>query len=169
MLLICGIGEDSWGSLGLQGDQTINPKENDSRIFMGRTDAEAEAPILWPSDAKSWLIGKDSDTGKDWRQGEKGMTEDKMVGWHHQLSGHEFEQALRVGEGQGSLACCTPWGHKELTTTEKWTAKYICTSTSISLLFFNILFHYGLSQDIEYSPLCYRVGPCGLSILYIKT
>ena len=72
-------------------------------------------PILWPPDAKSWLIWKDPDAGKDWGQKEKGMTEDKMVGWHHQLDGHEFEQALGVGDGQGSLACCSPWGHKEST------------------------------------------------------
>jgi len=86
------------------------------------TDAEAEAPILWPPDAKNWLIGKDPDAGKDWRQ-EKGTTEDEMVGWHHQFYGHEFEQALGVGDEQGSLACCSPWGRKESDTTEQlnWT------------------------------------------------
>ena len=77
-----------------------------------RSDAEAETPILWPPDAKNRLIGKDPDAGKDWRQ-EKGMTEDKMVGWHHRCDGHEFEQAPGVGDGQGSLACCSPWGRKE--------------------------------------------------------
>ena len=87
----------------------VNPKRNQSRIFFGRADAEAEAPILWPSEAKNWLIRKDPDTGKDWRQ-EKGMTEDEIVGWHHQLNGHEFEQALGDGEGQGSLACYSSWG-----------------------------------------------------------
>ena len=91
----------------------VRPKGNQSWIFVGRTDAEAEAPIiLWPPDAKSRLIGKDSDAGKDWRQEEKGVTEDEMVGWHHRLTEHEFEQALRHGEGQGSLVCCSPWGHK---------------------------------------------------------
>ena len=80
----------------------VNPKGNQSWIFIGRTDAETEAPILWPPDAKSWLIGKDTDAGKDWRQKEKGMTEVEMVGWHHRLDGHEFEQALGVGDGQGS-------------------------------------------------------------------
>ena len=101
----------------------VNPKGNQSLIFIGRTDAEAEALILWPSDAQSWLIGKDLDAGKDWTQEEKGTTEDEMVGWHHQINGHEFEQALGDGEGQGSLACCSPWGHKELDTTEwlNWT------------------------------------------------
>ena len=81
-------------------------------IITGRTDAEAEAPNLWPPDVKSWLTGKDPDVGKDWRQEKKGTTENEMVGWHHQLNGHEFEQALG-DEGQGSLACCSPWGRKE--------------------------------------------------------
>ena len=86
-------------------------------IFIGRTDAETEAPILWPPDTKSQLIQKDPDAGKDWRQGEKGTTEDEMVGWHHWLDGHEFEQILGDSEEQGSLACCSPWGRKELDTT----------------------------------------------------
>ena len=103
--------------------QPVNPKGNQSWIFIGRTDAKAETPILWPPDAKNWLIGKDPDAGKDCRREEKGMTEDEMVGWHHWLNGHEFEQALGVGDGQGSLACCSPWGHKELDMTEQlnWT------------------------------------------------
>ena len=86
----------------------VNPKGNQSRIFIGRTDAEAEVLGLWPPAAKNWLIGKDPDAGKDWRQEEKGMTEDEMVGWHHPLDGHEFEQAPGVGDGQGSLSCCSP-------------------------------------------------------------
>ena len=85
----------------------VNPKGNQSWIFIGRTDAETEAPILWPPDAKNWLIGKDPDAGKDWRWEEKGLTDDKMVVCHHQLNGHEFEQG--VGDGQGSLVCCSPW------------------------------------------------------------
>ena len=89
------------------------------RIFIGRTDAEAEAPILWPPDAKSWLFGKDPDLGKDWRQEEKRVTEDEIVEWHHWLSGHEFKQTLWDSEGQGRLACCSPWGRKELNTTEQ--------------------------------------------------
>ena len=91
----------------------LNPKGNQPWIFIGRTDAEAETPILSPPDAKSWLIGKNLDAGKDWRQEEKGMTEDEMVGWHHRLNGHEFEQAPGDGEGWGSLMCCSPWGSKE--------------------------------------------------------
>ena len=99
--------------------QPVHPKENQSWIFTGRTDAEAEAPIIWPPAAKNWLIGKDPDAGKDRGQEEKGTTEDEMVGWHHQLDEHEFEQALGVGDGQGSLACCSPWGHKVSDTTER--------------------------------------------------
>ena len=90
----------------------VNPKGNQSWIFIRRTDAEAEAPILWPPDAKNRLIGKDPDAGKDWRQEEKGMTEDEMVGWHHWLDGHEFEQALEVGDGQESWACYSLSGHR---------------------------------------------------------
>ena len=103
--------------------QLVHPTGNQSWIFTGRTDVEAETPILWPPDVKSWLIGKDPDAGKNKRQEEKGRTEDEMVGWHHQLDGHGFEQALRVGDGQGSLACCSPWGHKESDMTEwlNWT------------------------------------------------
>ena len=98
--------------------QPVHPKGDQSWIFIGRTEVEAEIPILWPLDAKSWFIGKDPDAGKDWGQEEKGMTEDEMVGWHHWLDGHEFEWTLRVGDGQGGLACCDSWGHKELDTTE---------------------------------------------------
>ena len=89
-----------------------------SWIFIGRTDVEAETPLLWPPDAKSWLIWKDLDAGKDWRQEEKGTTEDEMVGWHHWLDGHEFEQALGVGDGQERLVCCSPWGRTWL---NNWT------------------------------------------------
>ena len=89
-------------------------KGNQPWIFFGRTGAEAETPILWPRDSRSWLIGKDPDAGKDWGQEEKGMTENEAVGWHHQLNGHEFEQTQGDSEGQGSLACYSPWGHKEL-------------------------------------------------------
>ena len=123
MLLNCGVGEDSWESLGLQEIQPVHPKGDQSWVFIGRTDVEAETPILWPPDAKSWLIGKDSDTGKHWRQEENGKTDDEMVGWHHWLDGHEFEQALGVGDGQISLACCSLWGHKESDRTEQlnWT------------------------------------------------
>ena len=104
----------------------VNPKGNQFWLFIGRTDAEAEAAILRLPDAKSQLIVKDPDAGKNWRWEEKGTTEDEMVGWYHWLDGHEFEQAPGVGDGQGSLACCSPWGHKELDKTEqlKWTEWY---------------------------------------------
>ena len=124
MLLNCGVGEDSFESpLDCKEIKPVNPKENQSWIFNGRTDAEAEAPMLWPVDGKNWLTGKDPDAGKDWRWEEKGMTEDEMVGWHHWLDGHEFEQAPGVGYGQGYLVCCSPWGCKELGMTEwlNWT------------------------------------------------
>ena len=122
MLLNCGAGENSWESL----DSKINPvnlKGNKPWIFMGRTDAEAKAPILWTPDVKNWLIRKDPDAGKDWRWEEKGMTEDEMAGWHHRLDGHEFEEAPGVGDGQGSLTCYSPWGRRESDTTEwlSWT------------------------------------------------
>ena len=92
--------------------QPVHPKGNQSWIFIGRTDAAAETPIIWPPDAKNWLTGKDPDAGKDWGQEEKWTTEDEMVGWHHWLDGHEFEQASGVGDGQGSLTCYSPWGRR---------------------------------------------------------
>ena len=92
--------------------KSVSPKGNQPWIFIEKTDAEAEAPILWPLDVKNWLIVKDPDAGDDWGQEEKGATEDEMVGWHHRLNGHEFEQFLGVGDGHQSLACCSPWGRK---------------------------------------------------------
>ena len=106
-------------SLDFKEIQPDNPKRNQSWIFIGRTDAEAEVPILWPPDAKSQLIGKDPDAGRDWGQEEKGRTEDEMAGWHHRLDGCEFEWTLGVGVGQGGLACCSSWGRKESDTTER--------------------------------------------------
>ena len=99
--------------------QPIHPKEKQSWIFIGRTDAETKTPILWPPHEKSWLIGKDSDAGKDWSWEQKGMTENEIVGWHHRRNGCKFEQAPGVGDEQGSLACCSPWGHKESDMTER--------------------------------------------------
>ena len=99
-------------SLDCKKVKPVNPKGNQSWLFIGRTDAEAGAPILWPPDAKSQLTRKDRDAGKDRRREEKGTTEDEMVGWHHQLDGHEFKQVLGDGEGHGSLVCCSPWGYK---------------------------------------------------------
>ena len=99
----------------------VHPKGNQSWIFVGKTDAEAEAPILWPPDTKSWLIRKDPDTGKDWKQEEKGMTWGEMAGWHHWLNGHECEWTPGVGDGQGGLAGCSPWVAKSPTRLSNWT------------------------------------------------
>ena len=99
--------------------QLVHPKGNQSWVFIGRDDAEAETPMLWPPHVKSWLTGKDPDAGRDWGQEEKGTTEDEMAGWHHRLHGHEFEWTLGVGGGQGGLECCDSWGHKESDTTEQ--------------------------------------------------
>ena len=98
--------------------QPVNTKGNQPWIFVRRTDAEAEALIIWLPDVKNWLIGKDPDAGKDWEQEEKGTTEDEMVGWHHWLNGHGFGWTPGVGDGQGGLACCSSRGHKEADTTE---------------------------------------------------
>ena len=115
--------------------QPVHPNGDQSWVFIGRIDVEAETPILWPSDAKSWLIGKDPDAGKDWGQEEKGTTEGEMVGWHHWLNGHGFGWTPGVTDGQGGLACCSSWGHKESDTTEwlNWTDKQF---------FWLILFHF---------------------------
>ena len=117
----------------------VHHKRNQSWIFIGSTDAEAVALILWPPEVKNWLIGKDPDAGEDWMQEEKGMTEDEMVGWHHWLHGHEFEQAPGDGDGQGSLICCSLWGHKESDTTEwlNWTVSYIADGNE------NLYSHFG--------------------------
>ena len=112
--------EETQESLGQQRDQS-NPEGNQPWIFTGRTDAEAEAPILWPHNVKSRLIGKDPDAGNDWGQEEKGATENEMVGWHHQHNGHEFEQILGDSKAQGTQACCSPWGHNESDTQSNWT------------------------------------------------
>ena len=103
--------------------QSVHPKGNQSWLFIGRTDVEAETPALWPPDAKNWLTRKDPDAGKDWGQEEKGTTKDEMVGWHCRLNGHGFRWTPGVGDRQGSLARCGSWGHKELDTTERlnWT------------------------------------------------
>ena len=103
--------------------QPVHSKGHRSWVFFGRNDAKAETPVLWPPHAKSWLIGKDSDAGRDWGQEEKGITEDEMAGWHHWLDGLESECTLGVGDGQGGLACCNSWGHRESDMTERlnWT------------------------------------------------
>ena len=114
--------------------QPVHPKGDQSWVFIGRTEAEAETPILWPLHGKRWLIGKDPDAGRDWGQEEKGTTEDEMAGWHHWLNGHEFVWTPGVGDGQGGLACWDSWGHKESDTTEppNWTELNSYYNTSAS-------------------------------------
>ena len=122
--------------------QPVHPKGNQSWMFIRRTDIDT--PILWPPDAKNWLLGKGPDAGKGWRQEEKGTSENKTIGWHHQLDGHEFEQAPEVGDGQGSLMCCSPWDLKELDMTEwlNWTdysSTYYYSSTFVSILYIQFI------------------------------
>ena len=107
--------------LGSKETKPVNPKENQSWIFIGKTGAEVEAPILWPPDTKRWLAGKYPDAGKDWRQEEKRATEDEMVGWPYRFNGREFEQTPGDGEGQGSLACCSPWDCRDQARLRNWT------------------------------------------------
>ena len=107
----CGVGEESWESLDCKEINSVNPNGNQSWIFIGRTDADTEAPVLWLGDTKNWLTGKYPDAGKDWRKEESRMTEDEMIGWHHWLNGYEFEQIPGNGKGQGSLACCSTQNH----------------------------------------------------------
>ena len=122
----------------------VYPKGNQSWIFIVRTDAEAEAPIFWPPDMKNWLIGKDPDAGKDWRQ-EKGMAENEMVGWHHRLDGHEFEQALGVGDGQGSLVCCSPWVKHDWAIELKWAS----LSKFCNILMIKYFIYFGKKTKIS--------------------
>ena len=126
MLLNCGLEKTLESPLDCKEIQPVHPKGDQSWVFTGRTDVEAETPVLWPPDAKSWLIWKAPDAGKDWGQEEKQTTEDEIVGWHHQLDGHGFGWTPGVGDGQGGLACCGSWGLKESVMTEwlNWTDKF---------------------------------------------
>ena len=145
--------------------QPAYPKGDQSWVFIGRTDVEAEAPILWPPDVKSWLIWKDPDAGKDWGQEKKGTTEDEMVEWHPRLNGHGFGWTLGVGDGQGGLACCGSWGRKESDRTERlnWTEETFCVcEKSWSSLRFSYFFWMwppsktsgeGNSNPLQYSCL----------------
>ena len=116
-----------WSPSDCKEIQPVHYKGDQPWVLFGRNDAKAETPVLWPPHAKSWLIGKDSDAGREWGQEEKGKTEDEMAGWHHQLDGHEFEWTPIDGEGQGGLACCDSWGGKESDTTEQlnWSDNWI--------------------------------------------
>ena len=140
--------------------QPVHPKDQ-SWVFIGSTDVEAETPILWPPDVKSWLIGKDPDAGKDWGQEEKGTTEDEMAGWHHRLSRHGFGWTLGVGDGQGGQACCSSWGCKESDTTERlnWIQQLLFLDASYPhreahlCHFPNPFFHVSVLADATQSKL----------------
>ena len=149
--------------------QPVHSKGDQSWLFFGRNDAKAETLVLWPPHAKSWLIGKDSDAGRDWGWEEKQMTEDEMAGWHHWLDGQEFEWILGAGDGQGGLACCDSWGRKELDTTEwlNWTE--LCKECLVSaqricgipeLLLFSVLYL------VFYFPICSSLLPLILFLCY---
>ena len=130
--------------------QPVHPKRDQSWVFFGRNDAKAETPVFWPPHVKSWLIGKDSDAGRDWGQEEKGMTEDEMAGWHHWLDGCEFEWTPGDGDGQGGLVCCDSWGHRELDRTERlnwrlsWTNKKLLRYLLLFFFFSASLSHVQL-------------------------
>ena len=121
MFLNCGVGKESWDSKEIK---PVNPKRNQSWIFIRRTDAEV--PILWSPDVKIWLIGKDPDDGKDWGQ-KKGMTKDEIIGWYHQLNGKEFEQTPGDRAGQGNLGCCSPWRSKGVR--HHWAIEHHCSQS----------------------------------------
>ena len=148
MLLNCSVGEDSGESLRLQEIQPVHSEGDQPWGFFGRNDAKAETPVLWPPHAKSWLIGKDSNVGRDWGQEEKGTTEDEMAGRHYWLDGRESGWTPGVGDGQGGLACCNSWGRKESDLTERlnWTDIGIygfqTSSCSFKISYFNFVFYF---------------------------
>ena len=147
MLLNCGVGEDSWESLGLQRDPTSHPKGDQSWVFIERTDVEAETPILWPPDAKSWLIWKHPDAGKDWRQEEKGMTEEEMAGWHHRLNGHEFGWTAGVADGQGGWCAVVHGVVKSQTRLSDWHELIITTQLQCNIHFLQVQMY--LSTELK--------------------
>ena len=153
--------------------QPVHPKGNQSWIFTGKTEAEAKTPILWPPDVKNWLIWKDPDAGKDWRQAEQGMTENEMIGGHHQLYGYEFEQAPGVCDGQGSLACCNPWGSQTVrhdqATELNWKSVALSWSLNRSLVhkwLYNIT-HWKYAKD-QFTKLCLSFQCSHISLYNIK-
>ena len=169
MLSNCGVGEALESPLDCKKIKVVNSKGNNPWIFIGRTNAEAA--ILWPPDVKNWLIGKDPDAGKDWRQEEKGTTEGEMVGWHHRVDGHEFEQAPGVGDGQGSLVCCSQWGRKESDMTEQlnwWLSFCILSFCFLDSIFctknFNSYIQFIYSSG--FVCVCVCVCVCALLVSY---
>ena len=154
MLLTVVLEETLESPLDCKEIQLVHSIGNQSWIFIGRTDVEAETPIHWPPDAKSLLIWKDPDAGKDWRQEEKRMTEDEVVGWHHWLDGHEFEQSPGVGDAQGSLTCCSPLDHKELDTTERlnWLTDQFLRPTLLAdtIMYFRFKLHFPWNKPLSF-------------------
>ena len=146
----------------------VNPKGNQSWLFIRETDSEAEAPILWPPDVKSWLTGKDLDAVKDWRQEEKGTTEDRIVGWYHRFNGHEFEQAPGDGERQGSLACFSLWGRKELDMTERLNNKELVRLSFFSCVLWLSLCLLWRNVHVDLCTIFYLIiWYCTVSCLYV--
>jgi len=151
------------GPLDCKEVQPVHPKGDQFWVFIGRTDVEVEAPILWPPDAKSWLIWRDTDDGKDWGQEEKGTAEDKMVGCHHQLNGYGFGWNLGVGDGQGGLACCGSWGCKNRTRLSDWTelisSELSCSHSHLfwGILWFSLLF---IQWSVGYSEAYCLASTC---------
>ena len=147
--------------------QPVHPKGDQSWVFIGRTNVEAEMPILWPPDVKSWFIWKDPDAGKDWGQEEKWTTEDEMAGWHHLLNGHEFGWTPGIGDGQGGLMCCSWWGHKESDMTEQvnWTEysflKYILSDIKLAILISYLLCAWHISSHpFTFCFFTFKMCPC---------
>ena len=140
--------------------QPVHSEGDQPWDFFGRNDAKAETPVLWPLHVKSWLIGKDSDAGRDWGQEEKGRTEDEMAGWHHWLDGRESGWTLGVGEGQGGLACCDSWGRKESDTTER----LIWSDLMDNILSFTRV-PPGKKKQVLFSPLEKRSSECFIEFL----
>ena len=159
MLLNCGVGEGSWESLGLQGDPTSPFWRRSALGVLWTNDSKAETPVLWPPHAKSWLIGKDSDDGRDWGQEENEMTEDEMAGWHHQLNGREFEWTPGVGVGQGGLACCDSWGCKESDTTEwlNWTELKYVSGSQLCKQISNLCIFVSWSSSFHKGLICWGI------------
>ena len=159
--------------------QTVHPKGNQSWKFIGRTDAEAETPILWPLDAKNWLIWKDPDAGTDWRREEKGMTEDEMVRWHHRLNGHGFGWTPGVGDGQGGLACCSSWVSKSWAWLSDWIElNQVCVSFlniflqsvwSSHSLDWNLLVSVGFCLFARFVVYCFKLLCLALSFARLDT
>ena len=157
-------------SLACKEIQPVHSKGDQSWVFIGKTDAVAETPILWPRHVKSWLTGKDSDAGRGWGQEEKGTTEDEMAGWHHWLDGYEFEWTPGVGDGQGGLACCDSWGCKESDTTEQlnWTEWLLFTVCLLLLLLSLLIFssvqfnRSAVSDPLRPPGLQHAPPPCSL-------